>query len=97
MRHSIISCSVANNEQIQEIYFPNLFFEHICIKIRRMLRDIRNKFSAFFFYSFHANIRICFHPIYHLTKCKSTIRVALNFIVMIVISAGLEIQAKTQV
>jgi len=48
MGRSIVSCSVANNEQIQEIYNPNLFLEHICIKIRRMLRDIRTKFSVFF-------------------------------------------------
>lgn len=95
MGRSIIPCSVANNGQIQEIYRPNLFLEHICIKIRRILRDIRAKFYVFF-YSFHANIRIGIHPIYHLTKFKSTIRAALNFIVMLVIPAESESQEKFQ-
>lgn len=87
MGSSIISCSVANKEQIQEIYFPDLFWEHMCIKIRRILRDIRTKFSAFFHF-FYANMRICFHPIYRRTKFKSTIRVALNFSVVFVVPAG---------
>ena len=51
---------------------------------RRMLRVIRVKFPLLS-HSSDANISICFHLSYRLTKCKSTIRGALSFIATLVI------------
>ena len=50
----------------------------------------------YFFYSFRENVRACFHLSYPITKCKSTIRVTLNFTLMLVIPAGSESQTQFQ-